>query len=153
MGNLGRHSRITTTGSPFGGTIQPAPTNSFSRSFSWLSAQSKRDAAAGWGLRLRPEGCAGSSARNSAQEKRDRCPSGGFLAVAVGHYMHHRRSAAPYPLVGQAVGVVPVSVAPVSMLRRWFGRLKAPGLMRDVYLGTLYMDGMAIEATVEEVAA
>ena len=29
----------------------------------------------------------------------------------------------------------------------------APGLMRDVYLGTLYMDGMAIEATVEEVAA
>ena len=34
-----------------------------------------------------------------------------------------------------------------------FHRLKAPGLMRDVYLGTLYMDGMAIEATVEEVAA
>ena len=34
-----------------------------------------------------------------------------------------------------------------------FRRLKAPGLMRDVYLGTLYMDGMAIEATVEEVAA
>ena len=31
-----------------------------------------------------------------------------------------------------------------------FRRLKAPGLMRDVYLGTLYMDGMAIEATVEE---
>ncbi len=77
MGNLGRHSRITTTVSPFGGTIQPAPTNSFSRSFSWLSAQSKRDAAAGWGLRLRPEGCAGSSARNSAQEKSDRYPSGG----------------------------------------------------------------------------
>ena len=34
-----------------------------------------------------------------------------------------------------------------------FRRLKAPGLMRDVYLGTLYMDGKAIEATVEEVAA
>ena len=34
-----------------------------------------------------------------------------------------------------------------------FRRLKAPGLMREVYLGTLYMDGMAIEATVEEVAA
>ena len=34
-----------------------------------------------------------------------------------------------------------------------FRRLKAPGLMRDVYLGTLYMDGMTIEATVEEVAA
>ena len=34
-----------------------------------------------------------------------------------------------------------------------FRRLKAPRLMRDVYLGTLYMDGMAIEATVEEVAA
>ena len=34
-----------------------------------------------------------------------------------------------------------------------FRRLKTPGLMRDVYLGTLYMDGMAIEATVEEVAA
>ena len=34
-----------------------------------------------------------------------------------------------------------------------FRRLKAPRLMRNVYLGTLYMDGMAIEATVEEVAA
>ena len=34
-----------------------------------------------------------------------------------------------------------------------FRRLKALGLMRNVYLGTLYMDGMAIEATVEEVAA
>ena len=34
-----------------------------------------------------------------------------------------------------------------------FRRLKAPGLMRDVYLGTLHMDGIAIEATVEEVAA
>ena len=30
-----------------------------------------------------------------------------------------------------------------------FRRLKAPGLMRDVYLGTLYMDGMAIEAKIE----
>ena len=34
-----------------------------------------------------------------------------------------------------------------------FRRLKAPGLMRDVDLGTLYMDGKAIKATVEEVAA
>jgi transposase-like protein len=34
-----------------------------------------------------------------------------------------------------------------------FRRLKAPGLMKDVYLGTKYADGMAIEAIVEEVAA
>ena len=34
-----------------------------------------------------------------------------------------------------------------------FRRLKAPGLMKDVYLGAEYVDGMAIEATVEEVAA
>ena len=34
-----------------------------------------------------------------------------------------------------------------------FRRLKAPELMKDVYLGAEYVDGMAIEATVEEVAA
>lgn len=34
-----------------------------------------------------------------------------------------------------------------------FRRLKAPELMRDVYLGAQYVDGMAIEAIVEEVAA
>ena len=34
-----------------------------------------------------------------------------------------------------------------------FRRLKAPALMRDVYDGAQYVDGMAIDATVEEVAA
>jgi transposase-like protein len=34
-----------------------------------------------------------------------------------------------------------------------FRRLKAPGLMKDVYLGAEYVDGMAIKAIVEEVAA
>ena len=34
-----------------------------------------------------------------------------------------------------------------------FRRLKAPELMRDVYDGAQYVDGMAIQATVEEVAA
>ena len=34
-----------------------------------------------------------------------------------------------------------------------FRRLKAPDLMRDVYDGALYVDGMPIEASVEEVAA
>ncbi len=34
-----------------------------------------------------------------------------------------------------------------------FRRLKAPELMRDVYDGAQYVDGMAIDATVEEVAA
>ncbi|MFQ5875978.1 MAG: IS256 family transposase [Dehalococcoidia bacterium] len=34
-----------------------------------------------------------------------------------------------------------------------FRRLKSPGLMKDVYLGAQYVDGTAIEATVEEVAA
>jgi transposase-like protein len=34
-----------------------------------------------------------------------------------------------------------------------FRRLKAPGLMREVYDGAQYVDGMAIEAVVEEVAA
>ena len=41
----------------------------------------------------------------------------------------------------------------LRIFEKRFCRLKAPGPMRDVYLGTLYMDGMAIEATVEEVAA
>ena len=41
----------------------------------------------------------------------------------------------------------------LTIAEKRFRRLKAPGLMRNVYLGTLYMDGMAIEATVEEVAA
>ena len=34
-----------------------------------------------------------------------------------------------------------------------FRRLKAPELMRDVYDGAQYVDGMAIDSTVEEVAA
>ena len=34
-----------------------------------------------------------------------------------------------------------------------FRRLKAPGLMKDVYLGAKYVDGTAIDAIVEEVAA
>ena len=34
-----------------------------------------------------------------------------------------------------------------------FRRLKAPELMKDVYLGAEYVDGMAIETIVEEVAA
>ena len=34
-----------------------------------------------------------------------------------------------------------------------FRRLKAPGLMRDVYLGAQYVDGVAIDSIVEEVAA
>ena len=34
-----------------------------------------------------------------------------------------------------------------------FRRLTAPELMRDVYDGAQYVDGMAIDATVEEVAA
>jgi transposase-like protein len=34
-----------------------------------------------------------------------------------------------------------------------FRRLKAPELMRDVYDGAQYVDGMAIEAIIEEVAA
>ena len=34
-----------------------------------------------------------------------------------------------------------------------FRRLKAPELMRDVYLGAEYVDGVAIQAIVEEVAA
>ena len=34
-----------------------------------------------------------------------------------------------------------------------FRRLKAPALMRDVYDDAQYVDGMAIDATVEEVAA
>jgi len=34
-----------------------------------------------------------------------------------------------------------------------FRRFKVPELMRDVYDGAKYVDGMAIEATVEEVAA
>ncbi len=34
-----------------------------------------------------------------------------------------------------------------------FRRLKAPELMTDVYDGGQYVDGMAIDATVEEVAA
>ena len=34
-----------------------------------------------------------------------------------------------------------------------FSRLKVPGLMKDVYLGAQHLDGMAMQATVEEVAA
>ena len=34
-----------------------------------------------------------------------------------------------------------------------FRRLKAPEVMRDVYDGAQYVDGMAIDDTVEEVAA
>jgi len=34
-----------------------------------------------------------------------------------------------------------------------FRRLKAPELMRDVYDGAQYVDGMAIDATAEGVAA
>ena len=34
-----------------------------------------------------------------------------------------------------------------------FRRLKAPELMRDVYDGAQYVDGMPIDATAEEVAA
>ena len=34
-----------------------------------------------------------------------------------------------------------------------FRRLKAPELMSEIYHGAQYVDGMAIEATVEEVAA
>ena len=34
-----------------------------------------------------------------------------------------------------------------------FRRLKAPELMEDVYLGARYVDGIAVEATVEKVAA
>ena len=52
------------------------------------------------------------------------------------------------PTSAQRIGVVDA----VAASQRG-SDLKALGLMRDVYLGTLYMDGMAIEATVEEVAA
>ena len=34
-----------------------------------------------------------------------------------------------------------------------FRRLQAPELMKDVYLGARYLDGIAIEATAEKVAA
>ena len=34
-----------------------------------------------------------------------------------------------------------------------FRRLKAPELMEEVYLGAQYVDGIAAEATLEEVAA
>ena len=54
----------------------PAPTGSFSRSSSRLSAQSNRDGVAGWALPPRPFGFTGSSAMNSAQENSDCCGSG-----------------------------------------------------------------------------
>lgn len=34
-----------------------------------------------------------------------------------------------------------------------FRKLKAPGLMRDVYLGAVYRDGIVIKPTPEKVAA
>ena len=34
-----------------------------------------------------------------------------------------------------------------------FRRLQAPELMKDVYLGVRYVDGIAVEATAEKVAA
>ena len=34
-----------------------------------------------------------------------------------------------------------------------FRRLQAPELMRDVYLGAKYVDGIAVEAPVERIAA
>ena len=41
----------------------------------------------------------------------------------------------------------------LMIAERRFRRLKAPGLMSEIYHGAQYVDGMAIEATVEEVAA
>ena len=34
-----------------------------------------------------------------------------------------------------------------------FRRLQAPELMKDIYLGARYVDGIAIEVTAEKVAA
>ena len=34
-----------------------------------------------------------------------------------------------------------------------FRRLQAPDLMKEVYLGAIYIDGIAVESTMEKVAA
>ena len=39
------------------------------------------------------------------------------------------------------------------MAEKHFRRLKAPALMREIYLGAQYMDGIKEETTIEEVAA
>ena len=41
----------------------------------------------------------------------------------------------------------------LMITRQRFRRLKTPWLLEDIYLGTRYVDGIAIEATVEKVAA
>jgi len=55
-----------------------------------------------------------------------------------------------YKRVDQATAVI---WKMLMIAEKRFRRLKAPGLMKDVYLGAEHVDGMAIEATVEEVAA
>ena len=101
MGNLGRHSRITTTVSPFGGTIQPAPHQLllpllFLAERPIEEGRCRRAGACGCG----PEGCAGSSARNSAQEKSDRYPSGGSWRWPLAITCTTAGPLPPYPLSG-----------------------------------------------------
>ena len=52
-----------------------------------------------------------------------------------------------------SAGTIEVRRPRVRNAEERFRRLKAPGLMKDIYVGAEYEDGMAVKAIVEEVAA
>ena len=55
-----------------------------------------------------------------------------------------------YKRVDRAIAVI---WKMLMVAEKRFRRLQAPELMRDVYLGAMYVNGIAVEATAERVAA
>ena len=53
----------------------------------------------------------------------------------------------------ESTGAIAVIWKMLLVAESRFRRLQVPDLMREVYLGAIYIDGIAVESTMEKVAA